>query len=562
MEISLNRVLGWRNRKRKNLYSRMQSLSIGVIPISLILLVLLLLQFTVLPNGSPPAAMEDTTRTKNETFEISLGPVTSAALESEGVQQTVAPREKASAAPSGLFVSLLEQSPDVRRARGCVKDPSEEDQSARIYRSEGISVYLEAYRCLGVGASTQHVQTTWEDRIPISAVKSLFPTLTPIHGGVRPNLLVEQARKLALLMGMDIYMAGLTAMLAGNIRRPSAVQDGIDALTGALRKSTEKSGRDVAEAAATRLQPKDVIVELGCGNAGLLFLMCPPVKELACFGTDFAPRLIQHGLHHMPWLDLRVAIFAPHLPTGSASGVLSHAVLMMLTPPEACSHIKEMLRLLKPRGRGVLWGMTVKPYRSRYHPSFFHEHYGGPLIQWAAGSLSFNKPIFMNSTMTGWLTDGKFLQFCPSLSQYVRGLKLILQNPGYPIYTPGIAAFFGVVLERSSIEWQENADATAVNGGSDAKNKENKPQNTSYPTELPLDAYRRHARSVEPVIFEQEGIHRYSDDAVPSLRHYMTLANTTALHMYKSKGPFGKFWSVQNGYKPAAKASGKRKGPK
>ena len=431
---------------------------------------------------------------------------------------TAAPSTALKAAPTtaSLYVPLTYQTSALRQARRCTEDPPNHLTGRVAYR-ERLKAYLEAHRCLGIGHTAAETETTWSNRLPKSLVSSLIPSMFPIHGGVRPFILVEQARQMALLMGMGRYVAGLTAMLDGDLRRPSKVQDGIDAQKRALG-STEEA----LKAEVRNLRPKDVIVELGCGNAGLLFLMCPPVKELACFGTDFALRLIEHGQRHIPWIDLRVDIFAPHLPTGSASGVLSHGTLIVLTPPQACSHMKEVLRLMKPRGLAVIWGNTPKPFRSQFHPSFFHEYENGTV------AASF----FDRSQLTVNVTSGRFLQFCPALGQYVRSMKFLMRDDhhkGPPLLN--LDYEFGVVMERSHVEWKETTAEGSMG---------------SYPTELPLDVYRRHVDYVEPFIREPEGISRYSDDAgVSSLRHYMTLANSTALHMHKCKTPDGaKYWCV------------------
>jgi hypothetical protein len=435
-----------------------------------------------------------------------------------------------------FFVPLEQQSVELRRARKC-DQPLPEDSLLKSTYAKRINDYMHAMRCLGAGPSQLQTTDMWNERLPLAMLKAIFPSLLPMHGGVPPSYLPEQAHQMALLMGMDKYVAGLGAMLRSSVRRPSAVQDGMDAMASLLSapSSSENStateeGASAAVSAAFPSQhhqpsikdmPEDIIVELGCGNAGVLFLMCPPVRSLACFGTDFAPRLIEHGRFHMPWIDLRVDIAAPHLPTGSASAVMSHGVLIVLTPDQACGHIGEILRLLKPSGLSVLWALTTKPFRSRMHPSFFHEFENGDI---AASFYNISQP-------TVNVTHGRFLQFCPTFGRYVRSMKFIMSGNKAPLFPAGVQHFFAVVVERNELPWEHSLSSS---------------DKAAATLQVPLDAHRRHSDLVEPIIREQEGQHRYSnDEKVSSFLHYMVLANTTALHMHKSKGPYGKFWSVE-----------------
>jgi hypothetical protein len=131
----------------------------------------------------------------------------------------------------------------------------------------------------------------------------------------------------------------------------------------------------------------------------------------------------------------------------------------------------------------------------------------------------------------------------------VLSINLVL-NLNAPIFTPGVKDYFGVVLERSGVPWSPSPKS---------KDEDN---HKIYPKHLPLDNYRRRREPIDAVIREQEGTSRYRNGSVPALLHYLTLANSTALHMYRRKTASGvRTWGVEPGVRvPSHKVARRARG--
>lgn len=347
--------------------------------------------------------------------------------------------------------------------------------------------YAESMRCLGfVSGVNDHSKynkpTTWDDRIPVSVFESHHPSMIPMHGAVSPGRFAAQGLKMAEYLGVAKYAAHLKAMLSRRV----TVEE-IDAMSKVL---SEMPTRDDGK-------PADVIVELGCGNGGLLFFLCPPIPAVACHGVDFAPRAIAHAQHHIPWVDWRVDIAAPHIPTGTATAVLSHGVILLLNENQACHHVAEMLRLLKAGGRGVVWMAVQKPFVSRTAPTFFAET----------------------------LPNGerRLLQFCGDLGTLVSSIRVVTHDPSVPLYTPN-NDYFGASLERNDVAFPDKGTTATVHN---------------------LTAHSKIADPLPPLITEPEGVSRFADNNTTPLNLFLTLSNATALHIHKKKRNGIPFWSVE-----------------
>jgi SAM-dependent methyltransferase len=253
------------------------------------------------------------------------------------------------------------------------------------------------------------------------------PVFAPLHGGVTPQRLVRQGRAIAKLLGINDLVQNLT------------FDDGSRSVGGPLR-----------------------IVELGAGNGGLLFTMCPPHPRVRCFGVDFAPALIENGRRALKddHIDLRVGCMAPHVPTGSVNAFISHAVMTYLTADEACRHVGEALRVLRPGARGLFWMLNRKWQGTRYHESFF---------------ILPSHTVITNSTtrlatIGTWTQqrgrDSKALPFCTaSLSALVDQVEVYIQGPtSMPIYPTKPRAYFGVVLRRSRAPWPASEERPITDG--------------------------------------------------------------------------------------------------
>jgi hypothetical protein len=260
--------------------------------------------------------------------------------------------------------------------------------------------YVEAMRCMAIMPELVHQQTeSWDERVPEKKL-TISPLFVAMHGGVSPARIVLQARLLAILLNVSHYRP-----------RNITVAELSHPVKGALR---------------------DVIVELGCGNAGLLMAMCPPIPELSCAGTDFAPRPIKHAAMHLPWIDVRVAIGAPHMGDATATAVFSHGVTPYLSHQQTCAHVGEGLRLLRPRGRLVFWMIHIRDIGTRHHPAF-------------------------------WEEGGRVLQFCPGLARLVKKASVYRQMAA-AVYSADFAGmgFYGVRLLRNDAPFARNAGSGAA----------------------------------------------------------------------------------------------------
>jgi hypothetical protein len=136
---------------------------------------------------------------------------------------------------------------------------------------------------------------------------------------------------------------------------------------------------------------RDVVVELGTGNAAMLFPMCPPVADIVCFGSDFADVPIAHAKKFIPHIFLDVG--RTRAPLGKASAVLSNSVLMVLDGDAACGYVEEGLRLLRPGGVFFLQGAFNLKFVARFSPSFFVEYMDGrkPMVEVEGTLITLNK---------------------------------------------------------------------------------------------------------------------------------------------------------------------------
>ena len=171
------------------------------------------------------------------------------------------------------------------------------------------------------------------------------------------------------------------------------------------------------------------IVELGCGNGNLLYSMCPPLPSWHCAGTDYAIEMIRYGRAFMPWLDLRWGIGASYVRSGTADLVVSHGVVPYLDPQQLCHHAAEGLRLLKVGGIFVIWMVNRGRFSTQIDPGFWFGTFGG-----TAPPSAF--------------------PFCRGLSHFVEEVRILLEFPEAPIYTPRPEnTWYGVRITRSSFPY-------------------------------------------------------------------------------------------------------------
>jgi hypothetical protein len=178
---------------------------------------------------------------------------------------------------NGSFMSIIVNR---RTGENAIPDP-------QVYRR-----YFLAFECVGVYKPDEDPYASadkWEEKALI--VMHAHPVLTPLHGGVSPSRLIGQGRYLLKIAGANSILRILSTNSTEN---PQVVAD------AALNGSTFN------------------IVELGTGHAALLATMCPPVKGVRCYGSDFSPKLIEVGRHYFPWIQLETHTKAPAVPTGWA----------------------------------------------------------------------------------------------------------------------------------------------------------------------------------------------------------------------------------------------------
>lgn len=285
--------------------------------------------------------------------------------------------------------------------------------------------YFAALRCIGLYYDVEAIErlgaASWEARAPNA---SWHPVLVPMHGGVVPSRLVQQSEYLARVGGV----------------------------TDALRAANATSASDIPDP----LDPSTVIVELGGGNGGLLFAMCPPSPRVACYCADFAPGLLRHGAEHQPHIDFALGARARHVPSGAATLSVSHAVMTYLNEEQACEHLDELLRVLRPGGRALVYMLRATWQSTRYHPGFFSDKAGA-----AADDPDVDHVVRTTVGSNG--TARSVLPFCPLLGQYVADISVVLNDTTAVIYTPEYHrhATFAVTVTRSDAPYNASgANAT------------------------------------------------------------------------------------------------------
>lgn len=294
------------------------------------------------------------------------------------------------------------------------------------------------------------------------------PVVAPLHGSVSPARLLLQSAFLARLTG-----------IAGYLDHPS-------------RKNAAEGGRSSSDA-----DNDLVVVEMGAGNGGLLYGMCPPHERTRCYGTDFAAALVSRGNAALRELEqsrilLRQSCFAGHVATGDAAAVVSHAVMTYLKPDQACRHVAEALRMLRPGGRAVFWMLSRRWLGTRYHPSFFvdveddHERRGDSYGWRRDGGTPAEAATTSDPTMSnnGTADDDVAWRRRPvvgsrrrppvavvplsrcspelgTLVDVVRVYDQANEADGPAIYPP-TTRFFGAVLERNAAPWPSSLDEAAA----------------------------------------------------------------------------------------------------
>jgi SAM-dependent methyltransferase len=255
--------------------------------------------------------------------------------------------------------------------------------------------------------------SSWEERA--GPLWNFHPVLNPLHGKVSPSRLIKQARYLLGVAGakevLDVLQAGFNEV----------------PLSGAEKLMEGKNY---------------LMVEFGCGHGALLASMCPPVKGIRCYGSDFSAKLIDVGKKHFPWLHLEPSTKAPAVPNGWADLALSHAVMIYLKEDALCNHVLEGLRVLRPGGKLVLWMLWLTPFGAgtRIHPSFFVSG-----VQW-------NNVTTAGYTVSSTSSEYMFLPYCSDgIGELVDRVELWLADEGASIYAPRLnrGGPYGAVLRRS-----------------------------------------------------------------------------------------------------------------
>ena len=173
------------------------------------------------------------------------------------------------------------------------------------------------------------------------------PWINVLHGGPSPRNMFQQGGLVLRLLGIDRRMLSHETNLFS---------------------SAQKGARDI--------NPRYVIVELGCGNGQVLFSMCPvdATNSIACFGADITAPLISDARSYFSHGAFEIGPRLSILPNGSATHVFSNGIMGLVEPTVGCEHILEGLRLLSTGGVFVvlMLGGEGGHWVTRLHPVFFN----------------------------------------------------------------------------------------------------------------------------------------------------------------------------------------------
>jgi SAM-dependent methyltransferase len=126
----------------------------------------------------------------------------------------------------------------------------------------------------------------------------------------------------------------------------------------------------------SHLRPKDVFVEMGCGDAAVTQAIAAFVRE--AIGVDVTSSLIKLDAAPMTFRFLKTSGTEIDLPDAHADLIYSNQLMEHLHPDDAAAQLKEIHRVLKPGGRYI----CVTPSRLTgphdistyfaYEPAGFH----------------------------------------------------------------------------------------------------------------------------------------------------------------------------------------------
>jgi ubiquinone/menaquinone biosynthesis C-methylase UbiE len=98
-----------------------------------------------------------------------------------------------------------------------------------------------------------------------------------------------------------------------------------------------------------KLQPHSVFLEIGCGDAALVFAVAPGVRT--AYGLDVTDALIDFAAAPPNFAFVRTAGIEIPLPAESVDFAYSNQLIEHLHPEDAPDRLKEVWRVLKPGGR-------------------------------------------------------------------------------------------------------------------------------------------------------------------------------------------------------------------
>ena len=183
------------------------------------------------------------------------------------------------------------------------------------------------------------------------------------------------------------------------------------------------------------------------------------------------------------------------LPAGSATSVLSHGMLSRLPTALACAHVREGLRLLRPGGVFVIWGLKSVHSGTRYHPSFFVER--------------------IAPANASGVVRRAFLPRCRDLGRYVADVELILSDAAATLDPPEVlrqTGRFAVRLWRGSANFGDGSTDTislsSLGGEAAAKARGDAKVQTAYNRAL-VAASSLSCRVHIGVVFKGEAIFRW-----------------------------------------------------
>ncbi|KEG08262.1 hypothetical protein DQ04_07601030 [Trypanosoma grayi] len=314
----------------------------------------------------------------------------------------------------------------------------------------------------GEEISVRALNETWMRRYETEKKRDERPWMTVNHGGKSPSVLVRQGNAVLSALGLAHVVARIENEMRV-CRMPFK-----ESVMAACKGQTQENSTSDAE--------KYVLVELGAGNANLLYSFCPPdpLRRLRCYGAELVPALAGDANLYQEHMSIATGTGSP-LRDGSATHVLVHGVLAIASPMDGCEVIREGLRLLMPKGQ-MLIVMLFTGFSAAW-PTWHH-------------------PFFFNDTAAEFdplqsSPSSSILRYCSSYSgtdygEIVEKVEFLWNAPEFAFYDPDFqrSGVYIVRLTRSEIKMQPNPNEGSRTATPDAEERKLYKDMCADPTKL------------------------------------------------------------------------------